>query len=113
MTLQHKKSHLFCGTYGLSHADVHAVILPHAVAYNREAAPEAMRAVAEVLGVTDPVRGLHDLAVRIGAPISLKSIGMPEDQLDNAARIVIEHPYPNPRPVDYAGIRQLLQDAFL
>jgi alcohol dehydrogenase class IV len=111
MAVHHNISHVLGGSYGLSHADVHAVILPYAVAFNRDAAPEAMTTVAEALGVTDPVQGLRDLALRIGAPTSLRSIGMPEDQLDSAARIVIEHLYYNPRPIDYASIRQLLQDA--
>jgi maleylacetate reductase len=37
---------------------------------------------------------------------------MPEDQLDRAAKIITEHPYYNPRPVEYAAIRQLLEDAY-
>ena len=32
------------GSFNLPHAEVHTVILPHATAFNREAAPEAMRA---------------------------------------------------------------------
>jgi maleylacetate reductase len=112
MALHHNISHVLGGTFGLSHADVHTVILPHVAAFNRDAAPEAMRLVAEALGAKDAAQGLRELAVRIGAPVSLKEIGMPEDQLDSAAKIVIEHPYYNPRPVEFAGIRQLLRDAF-
>jgi len=112
MAVHHNISHVLGGTFSLSHADVHTVILPHVAAFNRDAAPEAMRLVAEALGAKDAAQGLRELAVRIGAPTSLKEIGMPEDQLDRAAKIVIEHPYYNPRPVEYAGIRQLLQDAF-
>jgi maleylacetate reductase len=37
---------------------------------------------------------------------------MNADQLDRAAKIVVEHAYYNPRPVEYEGIRQLLQNAY-
>ena len=43
MGIHHKLCHTLGGTFNLPHADVHTVILPHATAYNRDAAPEAMR----------------------------------------------------------------------
>jgi alcohol dehydrogenase class IV len=112
MSLHHKLCHTLGGSFNLPHAEVHTVILPHAAAYNRAAAPEAMRAVAEAIGADDAPRGLYDLARRIGAPLALKDIGMQEDGLDRAAEIATQNPYDNPRPVDYAGIRQLLDDAY-
>jgi len=112
MAVHHNISHVLGGSFGLPHADIHTVILPHAAAFNRDAAPEAMRIIAEALGAADAAQGLFDLAVRIGAPTSLKQLGMPENQIARAAQLVIEHPYPNPRPVEFAGIRQLLNDAF-
>ena len=44
MGLHHKPGHTLGGSFGLPHADVHTVVLPHAAAFNREAAPDAMRA---------------------------------------------------------------------
>ena len=110
--LHHKLCHTLGGSFGLPHADVHTVVLPHAAAFNREAAPDAMHAVAAALGTEDAAQGLYDLAVRIGAPVALKDIGMPADSLDRAARLATENPYANPRPIDYAGVRQVLEDAF-
>jgi alcohol dehydrogenase class IV len=112
MALHHKLCHTLGGSFGLPHAEVHTVILPHAVAFNREAAPEAMRLTAAALGTRDAARGLFDLAVRIGAPTSLKEIGMPADGLDRAAELATSNPYYNPRPVDYRGVRVLLENAF-
>jgi maleylacetate reductase len=112
MAVHHNISHVLGGSFRLPHADVHTVILPHAAAFNAEAAPEAMRVVAEALEMNSAPAGLYDLAARIGAPTSLQQIGMPADQLDRAAQIVVEHPYYNPRPVDYAGVRKLLEDAY-
>jgi maleylacetate reductase len=112
MAIHHKLCHTLGGSFNLPHAEVHSVILPHAAAFNREAASAAMRTAAAALGTTDAARGLFDLAVRIGAPTSLKAIGMPEDGLDRAATLATTNPYYNPRPVDYAGVRTLLDNAF-
>lgn len=112
MGLHHKLCHTLGGTFNLPHAEVHTVILPHATAYNRAATPEAMRMIAAGLGASDAAQGLYDLAARIGAPVALRDLGMPADGLDRAARLATENPYYNPRPVEYAGVRQLLDDAY-
>jgi maleylacetate reductase len=112
MSIHHKLCHTLGGTFNLAHADVHTVILPHATAFNREAAPDAMRIVAAAVGAHDAAQGIYDLAMRLGAPIALKDIGMPHEDLDRAARLATENPYYNPRPVEYAGVRQLLEDAY-
>ena len=112
MAVHHNISHVLGGTFNLAHANAHTVVLPQAVAFNREAAPEAMRIAAQALGAEDAAQGMYDLAVRIGAPVALKDIGMPEDGLDHAAKLVCDHPYYNPRPVEFPGIRQLLENAY-
>jgi maleylacetate reductase len=112
MSIHHKLCHTLGGTFNLPHADVHTVILPHATAFNRNAAPEAMRTIAEALGAKDAAQGIYDLAAKIGAPVALKNIGMPGDGLDRAAKLATENPYYNPRPVEYAGVRELLQRAY-
>jgi maleylacetate reductase len=112
MALHHNISHVLGGTFGLIHAEAHTVVLPHVVAFNREAAPEAMRIVADALQAPDAAQGVYDLEVRIGAPTSLKQIGMPADQLDRAAKIVVEHAYYNPRTVEYEGVRRILENAW-
>jgi len=110
--IHHKLCHTLGGTFNLAHADVHTVVLPHATAYNRDFAPEAMRIAADALGVSDAAQGIYDLIGRIGAPTSLKQIGMPEDGLDRAATLATQNQYPNPRPIEYGPIRQLLDNAF-
>jgi maleylacetate reductase len=112
MALHHKLCHTLGGSFNLPHAEVHTVILPYAAAYNQEAVPEAMRAVAQALGSNSAAQGIYDLSVRIGAPIALKDIGMPLDGLDRAAEVATQNPYYNPRPVEYSGVRKLLEDAY-
>jgi len=97
------------------------VILPHALAYNAAAAPQAMARIARALGGGgdaadrrdgDAARALQQLARRHGAPTSLAAIGMPADGLDHAADLAARTPYPNPRPLDRAALRALLQRAY-
>jgi alcohol dehydrogenase class IV len=112
MALHHKLCHTLGGTFDLPHAETHTVVLPHAAAYNAPAAREAMARVARALGVADAPRGLYDLAESLSAPLSLKDIGMPQGGLDRAADLAVADPYWNPRPVERAAIRALLDDAY-
>ena len=112
MGLHHKLCHTLGGSFNLPHAEVHTVVLPHALAYNAAQAPEAMRRIARALGAESAATGLFDLAHRLGAPLALKDIGMPVDGLDRAADLAVQTPYPNPRPLERAAIRALLQRAF-
>jgi maleylacetate reductase len=112
MALHHKLCHTLGGTFDLPHAETHAVVLPHAAAYNAPAAPEAMARAARALGVKDASLGLFELGATLGAPTSLKELGMPEDGLDRAADLAVANPYWNPRPIERAAIRALLDDAY-
>ena len=112
MGLHHKLCHTLGGSFNLPHAEVHTVILPHALAYNAAQAPEAMQRIARALGAVSAARGVFDLAMRHGAPVALKVIAMPADGLDRAADLAVLNQYPNPRPLERAAIRELLQRAF-
>ena len=112
MALHHKLCHTLGGTFNLPHAETHTVILPHAIAYNAEAAPEAEARMAKALGANSAARGFHDLAQLLGAPVSLHQLGMKETDLDKAAELAVQNPYYNPRPITKESIRTLLQNAF-
>jgi alcohol dehydrogenase class IV len=112
MALHHKLCHTLGGTFNLPHAATHTVVLPHAVAYNAPAAPEAMDRISGALRATSAGEGLYDLAVSLGAPVSLQSLGMRREQLEQAADLAVQNPYYNPRPVTREGIRGLLEGAF-
>ena len=114
MGLHHKLCHTLGGTFGLPHAETHTVILPHAMAYNASAAPEAMRRVAEALGVggQDAAGAVYDLVVAVGGPTSLRELGMAESDLAQAARLAAAQSYPNPRELTVEGIEALLAEAW-
>jgi alcohol dehydrogenase class IV len=42
----------------------------------------------------------------------LSDIGMKEADIERAARIATEAPYPNPRKVEYGPVLELLGDAY-
>jgi alcohol dehydrogenase class IV len=112
MGLHHKLCHTLGGSFNLPHAEVHTVVLPQALAYNASGAPEAMKRIARALGAENAAAGVFDLAQRLGAPVALKDIGMPADGLDRAADLAVQNQYPNPRPLERAAIRDLLQHAY-
>ncbi|MGE8365059.1 maleylacetate reductase [Cupriavidus sp.] len=112
MSLHHKLCHTLGGTFNLAHAEVHTIVLPHALAYNAGAAPQALAAVASALGAGSAPQALFDLARDSGAPVALRDIGMPAADLDRACELAMQNQYPNPRPLEKNAIRQLLQDAF-
>lgn len=112
MALHHKLCHVLGGSFDLPHAETHTVVLPHATSFNAEAVPELLAPVAALLAADGAGQGLYDLAKRIGAPTSLKELGLPQDALHRAADIAMEQPYWNPRPVTRDGVRALLDDAW-
>ena len=112
MGLHHKLCHTLGGSFNLPHAQTHTIVLPHALAYNAPAAPEAMRRIAQALGSDDAPRGVYALARDNGAPLALRDIGLKADDLDRACDIALQSQYPNPRPLERAALRQLLQNAF-
>jgi maleylacetate reductase len=112
MALHHKLCHTLGGSFNLPHAPTHTIVLPHALAYNAEAAPDAMKRIARAVGHDNAAQGLYELSRANGAPIALKEIGMLESQLDRAADIACNNAYWNPRPLEREAIRTLLQRAF-
>ena len=114
MGLHHKLCHTLGGSFNLPHAELHTVLLPHALAYNAATAPDALRRFGRALGVgADEVpHALQALARRYGAPASLAALGMPADGLDRAADLAVQNQYANPRPLDRTSLRALLQRAF-
>jgi maleylacetate reductase len=83
MGLHHKLCHTLGASFNLPHAETHAVILPHALAYNAPAAPEAMARIARALGAPGDAPGaVFDLGARHGAPTALAAVGMRAENLD-------------------------------
>ena len=112
MALHHKLCHVLGGTFDLPHAETHTIVLPHAVAYNASAAPEAMNRIARAIGAENAAQGLFELARRLGTKLALRDIGMPAKGIEQAAKAAMAAPYWNPRPLDEGALRDLLTRAW-
>jgi maleylacetate reductase len=118
MGLHHKLCHVLGGSFGLPHAETHAILLAHTIGYNAPAAPEAMKAAAGAMGIADP-RGvppaLHALTrgllTAVGAPLTLGALGFRGEQLERAARLAMMAPYANPAPLELDAVVALLSRA--
>jgi maleylacetate reductase len=117
MGIHHKVCHTLGGSYDLPHAPSHSAVIPYAVAVNARAAPEAMAAIEAAFhdagrDADHAAGAVWDLRDEIGAPASLAELGFPEQQLDEAAEIVVRGRPVNPRPVDHGTARAVLAAAY-
>jgi alcohol dehydrogenase class IV len=110
--LHHKICHALGGAFDLPHAETHAVILPHVVAFTSPAAPEASGLLAQALGAATAPEGIDAAVTAAGTPRSLAAIGLGRDQLDEAVRVVRElAPLAAPRPADGAALESIVRAA--
>lgn len=111
--LHHKICHTLGGAYGLPHAETHAIVLPYVTAFNQSAAPDAADRVRSVLGVDDAAAGLAALRAELGAPASLAAIGLREQDVAEAAALVLPAvPPSNPRSVALSDLVAIIRAAW-
>lgn len=111
--LHHKICHALGGSFDLSHAGTHTVILPRVVRFNAPAVPETAAALAAALRADDAAAGLEELIAETRAPRTLREVGMRDDELPVAVEVVAEKlPIDNPRDVTREALEQLLGAAY-
>ncbi|CAN5326969.1 iron-containing alcohol dehydrogenase [soil metagenome] len=117
--LHHALCHAIGSVTGVPHGEANAVLLPHSVAFNADAAAAPLSRAAVALGAGSDAAALVDairqLQAGCGVPTRLRDIGVPSEALDRiAAKTMRERGlYYNPRPVsDAAELRVLLDAAF-
>jgi maleylacetate reductase len=110
MGLHHKLCHVL-GGLGLPHAETHAALLPHVVAFNAPAAPEAMARITSALGVQSAAGGLRTLGESLGLTMSLGPLGLTKANAERAAAAVGATTFPNPRAVTAEVVHRLLLEA--
>jgi maleylacetate reductase len=111
MALHHKLCHTLGGSFNLPHSELHAILLPHTVAFNLHAAPAELRPLADLFG-EDVGAGLQDFARSLGAPLALRDLGLEAAQLEAAAELAVTNPYWNPRPVERDALLAMLRRAW-
>ncbi|HEX2118197.1 MAG TPA: iron-containing alcohol dehydrogenase, partial [Acidimicrobiales bacterium] len=110
--LHHRLCHVLGGRYDMPHAQTHAALLPHVVAFNEPVLGPLAARMAVAVGAGRASTGLYDLASRLGLPLALSELGMPREAVDEVAEEVAGGPPSNPRPVDQAALRSLLRAAW-
>jgi maleylacetate reductase len=110
--IHHQLCHLLGGAYRLPHAELHAVVLPHAVAFVAPAARPQLARLAGALGVGEVPGGIWDLGRRLGAPASLAELGLAEAELDRAAERAVSRVVQAPRRAGVSELRALLGAAW-
>jgi maleylacetate reductase len=117
--VHHKICHVLGGAYNLPHAETHTVVLPYAASV---AAPRvdgsdsriaaAIGGAAELDASLSAAAALSDLNERLGAPRSLRELGLRDDQLDEAVELVGETLAALPDPFPPAQVEALIRAAF-
>jgi alcohol dehydrogenase class IV len=111
--LHHKICHVLGGMFNLPHAQTHAIVLPHVLAFNAANAAAACERIAVALGASDASAGLDELRTRLGAPRALRDYGVSEaDLLTAVDAIVAVAPADNPTPVTARAISAILMNAW-
>jgi alcohol dehydrogenase class IV len=110
-SLHHKLCHTLGGFFALPHAQPHAIVLPHAVAYNASATTGVLQKLAAVLPGCEgsTIRGLNVLLKKLRITRDLRSFGMKESDVDKAAAIAVEQAYWKPREVEKEKIAEVIR----
>ena len=101
----------------LHHGTLNAVLLPPVLRYNAAAVADkydALRAAMDIPPGGDPAKVIADLNERLGLPLRLSEMGVPEDVLPTIANAaMIDHSTrTNPRAPNAAEYETLLREAY-
>jgi maleylacetate reductase len=121
MALHHGICHVLGGRTGVAHGVLNAIMLPHVMRFNADAAPDAMSAI--VRNFPPPLAGegrvgaataVAALVATLPVPHRLRDAGVPEAVLDSVAAEAATNSTveANPKPVTEADLRALLRKAW-
>jgi maleylacetate reductase len=109
--LQHKLAHVL-GGLALPHAETHAIILPHVMRFNLDAAPEANVRLKVALDSDDPAGSVANMLNRFPIPERLREVGFDIGKTEFVANEIAAAAIVSPRPATAADVRELLAAAY-
>lgn len=111
--LGHAIAQALGGRYGLPHGTMNAIALPLALRFNREVAAKEIETFGDAMGTDDPIGKVESLA-RLGGFGRLRDYGIPEDELDEVAEVVVQRPgaKANPRTASAPEVAELLRSVW-
>ena len=113
--IHHAVCHCLGARGGLAHGVANSIMLPHAFAYNRDAAAPALAAIAEAMGAGDAVEAVRRLQRETGVPSRLRDTGLDRALLPAIAEDTLRDRglFFNPRrTADAAPILDMLEQAW-
>jgi maleylacetate reductase len=111
MSIHHKLCHVLGGMLDLPHAETHAVMLPHTIGFVDAVSPAALAPAREIFG-SELGTALFAFCGDLGAPQSLRSLGMEEKDIKPAVTAALARPYWCPRAVEYKSLKALMTNAW-
>jgi maleylacetate reductase len=111
--LGHAMAQALGGRYGLPHGAMNAITLPLAMRFNSPVAAEEIESFGDAMGTADAIGKVEHLA-RLGGFGRLRDFGIPEDELEDVAKLAAERAgaKANPRPASAEEITTLLRSAW-
>jgi maleylacetate reductase len=113
-SLHHSLCHLLGGFADLPHAQTHAIVLPHVVAFLAPSVRPAMLRLAGAMGgdPADVAGTIWDLGAAAGTPAGLSALGLPESSLPEVAAELLRRNPASPRPLDLDSALELVTAAW-
>ncbi|NJP36177.1 iron-containing alcohol dehydrogenase [Alkalicoccus luteus] len=121
----HAISHAIGGRLSLAHGDINSILLPHVMNFNRIAAPERFKQIAEQMGITTAHRTADECALlavelvtKLGAdvraPQRLADIGVEREDFSVIADMAMEDAcmVTNPRDITKQDVLDILHEAY-
>ncbi|WLR52535.1 iron-containing alcohol dehydrogenase [Bacillus tianshenii] len=120
----HAISHAIGGRFPMAHGEINAILLPHVMEFNFIAAPDKFKKIAQLMGVDtrcmtekeavmQAINLVNEISRDIGAPQSLKEIGLTEEHVSSMSEIAIADAcmITNPRDTTIKNVKQLILKA--
>jgi maleylacetate reductase len=113
-SVHHKVCHVLGGAFDLPHAQTHAVVLPYSTALAAPRTPGSDARIAAALGYDAmPAAGaIVTFARALGAPSSLREVGLREEDVARAIELVDATLSQIPEPVSRSDTEALIWGAF-
>jgi maleylacetate reductase len=111
--LGHAMAQALGGRYGLAHGTMNAITLPLALRFNAPVAAKEIESFGDAMGTDDAI-GKVELLAGLGEFGRLRDYGVPEEELGDVAKVVVERPGAkvNPTPASPAEVEGLLRSAW-
>jgi alcohol dehydrogenase class IV len=115
----HSLAHALSTVCDLHHGLANGIMIPYAMAFNKEAVPGRLSDLGAAVGAASPgadgfLRWLDELKASIGIPRTLDEAGVTRDKLERLVEVATTdacHPN-NPRPCSASDFRTLFSRAF-